>query len=149
MDSWQDFTDIKWRSAFQMTPVGGKQVVGAATFEATTEVNTDSHTVFLFNIQVLNTYFPGRDPANPATVQLDTSFRSFIPLTLNASLDRIVAYMPKPQSIKTVTLNNAPPYIFVSNSPGILLGVDGEPVLADLPKTDLKFVVNTVWPLFR
>ena len=148
VDSWQDFTDIKWRSAFQMTPAGGKQIVGAATFEATTEVNTDSHTVFLFNIQVLNTYFPGRDPANPATVQLDTLFRSFIPLTLNASLDRIVAYMPKPQSVKTVTLNNAPPYIFVSNSPGILLGVDGEPVLAELPKTDLKFVVNTVWPLF-
>ncbi len=56
--------------------------------------------------------------------------------------------MPKPASVKTVTLNNSPPFIFVSNRPGILLGVDGEPVLADLPKTDLKFVVNTVWPLF-
>ena len=41
-----------------MTPTGGKQVVGAATFEATTEVNTDTHTVFMFNINVLNTYFP-------------------------------------------------------------------------------------------
>jgi hypothetical protein len=148
VDDWQNFTDIKWRSAFQMTPTGGKQIAGAATFEATTEVNTDTHTVFMFNIQVLNTYFPGRDPSSPSTTELSTLFLSFVPLTLNASLDRIVAYMPKPQSVKTVALNNTPPYIFVSNTPGILLGIDGEPVLADLPKTDLKFVVNTVWPLF-
>jgi hypothetical protein len=36
----------------------------------------------------------------------------------------------------------------VSYTPAILLGVDGEPVLSEIPKTDLKFVVNTVWPLF-
>jgi hypothetical protein len=146
VDDWQGFTYIKWRSAFQMTPTGGKQVVGAATFEATTEVNTDTHTVFLFEIRVLNTYFPGQNPAN--TTQLDQLFRSFIPLTLNASLDRLVAYMPKPQSAHTVTLNNNPPFIFVSYRPGILLGVDGEPVLSEISHTDLKFVVNTVWPLF-
>jgi len=131
-----------------LSPSQSQAPKGDWTFEATTEVNTDTHMVFMFNIQVLNTYFPGRDPENPQTIQLDTLFRSFVPLTFNASLDRLIAYMPKPASIKTVTLNNTPPFIFVSNRPGILLGVDGEPVLADLPKTDLKFVVNTVWPLF-
>jgi hypothetical protein len=59
-----------------------------------------------------------------------------------------VAYVPKPQSVQTVNLKNDPPFIFVSYTPAILLGVDGEPVLAEIPKTDLKFVVNTVWPLF-
>ena len=146
VDDWQNFTDIKWREAFQMTPTGGKEVVGAATFEATTEVNTDTHTVFLFNIKTLNTYFPSQDPATSA--QLDQLFRTFVPLTLNASLDRIVAYVPKPESVKTVDLKNDPPFIFVSYSPAILLGVDGEPVLSDISKTDLKYVVNTTWPLF-
>ena len=56
--------------------------------------------------------------------------------------------MPKPQSVKTVTLKNDPPFIFVSYTPAILLGVDGEPVLAEIEHTDLKFVVNTTWPLF-
>jgi hypothetical protein len=45
------------RAAFQLTPNGEKQIVGAASFEATTEVNTDNHTVLLFNINVTNTYF--------------------------------------------------------------------------------------------
>jgi hypothetical protein len=84
VDDWQNFTDIKWRAAFQLTPNGGKQIVGAASFEATTEVNTDNHTVLLFNINVTNTYFPGQDPA--VTPQFDQLFRSLVPLTLTASL---------------------------------------------------------------
>jgi hypothetical protein len=95
---------------------------------------------------VLNTYFPSQDPGTSA--QLDQVFRSFVPLTLNASLDRLVAYMPKAQSVPTVNLRNDPPFIFVSYTPAILLGVDGEPVLSDISKTDLKYVVNTTWPLF-
>ena len=146
VDDWQNFTDIKWRQAFQMTPTGGKEVVGAAAFEGTTEVNNDTHTVFMFNIRVVNTYFPSQDPATSA--KLDQLLRTFIPLTFTSSLERLVAYVPKPQSVKTVTLKNDPPWIFVSYSPAILLGVDGEPVLSDIPKTNLKFVVNTIWPLF-
>jgi hypothetical protein len=146
VDDWNNFTDIKWRQAFQLTPVGAKQIVGAATFEGATEVNTDTHMVFMSNLRVLNTYFPSQDPATSA--QMDQLFRTFLPPTVNISLERVVAYTPKPQSVKTVPLNNNPPFIFVSNTPAILLGVDGEPVLAELPHTDLKFVVNTLWPLF-
>jgi hypothetical protein len=47
-----------------------------------------------------------------------------------------------------VNLRNDPPFIFVSYAPAILLGIDGDPVLSEIPKTDLKFVVNTMWPLF-
>jgi uncharacterized membrane protein YgcG len=146
VDSWLNYTDIKWRQAFQLTRTGGKVVVGAASFEGTTEVNLDTHNVFMFNIQVLNTYFPGQDPATAA--QLDQLIRTFVPLTYNASLERLVAYMPKPQSVNAVQLRNDPPFIFVSYSPAILLGVDGEPVLSPISKTDLKYVVNTQWPLF-
>jgi len=146
VDDWQNFDDIKWRQAFELTPTGGNPVVGAASFEGTTEVNLDTHNVFMFNIRVLNTYFPGQDPT--ATTNLDQLVRSFVPQTYNASLERLVAYMPKPESVKTVTLKNDPPYIFVSYSPAILLGVDGEPVLSDISKTNLKYVVNTTWPLF-
>ena len=146
VDEWTNFNDITWRQAFQLTPTGGSEIVGAASFEGTTEVNTQSHTVFMFNIRTLNTYFPEKDTATSA--QLDQLLRSFVPQTYNASLDRLIAYLPKPQSVQTVTLRNDPPFIFVSYSPAILLGVDGEPVLSEIPKTDLKFVVNTVWPLF-
>jgi len=37
VDDWKDFTAINWRQAFQQTPTDGKQVIGAATFTATTK----------------------------------------------------------------------------------------------------------------
>jgi hypothetical protein len=36
IDEWKDFTTITWRQAFQLTPTGGKQVVGAVSFNGTT-----------------------------------------------------------------------------------------------------------------
>jgi hypothetical protein len=33
VDDWKDFTTITWRQAFQLTPTGGKQVIGAAAFQ--------------------------------------------------------------------------------------------------------------------
>jgi len=146
VDNWQDFTNITWRQAFQLTPTGGKMVVGAATLSGTTNVDTDNHVVTVYGIQILNTYFPDLDPATSA--KMDQLLRSFIPPVYTIALERVVSYVPKPTSVKTVELKNDPPYIFVNYSPAILLSVDGEPVLADVSGAKLKFVVNTAWPLF-
>ena len=43
-------------------------VVGAATFEATTDVNTDNHMVTMYGIQLLNAYFPSQDPSTSANL---------------------------------------------------------------------------------
>ena len=147
VDDWKDFTTIFWRQAFQLTPTGGKQVVGAVSFQGTTSVDNATRMVLFYDMNVLNTYFPSLPPAS--TAQMDQLLRTFIPPYVNISLDRVVAYLPKPQNVKTVELNNNPPVIFVGYAPAILLGVDGEPVLAELPHTDLKSVVNTTWPLFQ
>jgi hypothetical protein len=47
-----------------------------------------------------------------------------------------------------VQLNNEPPQIFVSYQPAILLGVEGQPLLADIPNTKLQYVINTNWAVF-
>jgi hypothetical protein len=146
VDDWKDFKEIAWRQAFQLTPTGGKQVIGAVTLTGATSVDNDKHMVAIYGIQVTNTYFPSLDPAT--TERMDKLLRSFVPPTVSISLERVVAYVPKPQSTNTVTLKNDPPYIFVSYSPAILLAVDGEPVLGAVPNTKLKFVVNTQWALF-
>ena len=45
VDDWQNFTDIKWRAAFQLTPNGGKQIgEKEATNEATTKSNSSLST---------------------------------------------------------------------------------------------------------
>ncbi len=146
IDQWQDYKVVTWRQAFQLTPAGGEEVVGAATLTGNTLVDNDQHIVLIGGIKVTNTYFPGLDPTTAST--MDQLLRSMVPDVVNVSLERVVACMPKPQSVNTVALNNTPPFIFVSYSPAILLGVDGEPVLAQIPDTKLKFVVNTHWALF-
>ena len=64
VDDWKNFLDLTWRAAFELTPAGGKAIVGAATFEGTTDVNTDTHMVTIYGLQVLNTYFPGARPGS-------------------------------------------------------------------------------------
>ncbi len=74
------------------------------------------HMVLIYGIKITNTYFPSLDPA--LTTQMDLLVRSFLPPSVNISLDRILAYVPKSQSVKIVDLKNDPPFIFVSYSPG-------------------------------
>jgi hypothetical protein len=143
VDNWQNFTEITWRQAFQLTPAGGKQIVGAATLTGTTYVDTDSHMVTISGIKVTNTYFPGLDQATSA--KMGQLLRTFVPSVFTISLERVTACIPKTQTVKTVKLNNNPPFIFISYSPAILLSVDGKPILADVQDTNLKYVVNTQW----
>src|SRR6266498_6098335 len=74
--------------------------------------------------------------------------KSFVPPTVSVSLHRLIASVPKQEVSTGVQLNNDPPRIFVGYRPSILLSVNGEPVLSEVPNTNLKFVVNTQWPLF-
>jgi uncharacterized membrane protein YgcG len=146
IDSWVDHKTLTFRSAFTLTPTGGKPVVGAIVMEASTIVDNDAHLVGVFDLKVLNTYFPKGNPATSA--QVDQLVRTFVPPRVTISLERVVACLPKPASVPPIALKNDPPFIFVSHTPAILLGIDGEPALSDVPKTSLKFVVNTSWPLF-
>jgi hypothetical protein len=147
VDEWKDFKAITWRQAFEMTPKGGKPVVGAATFTGTTAVDKDKHLVVIQNITVTHSYFPSLDEATSA--KMDQLIKSFVPPVIDIALERVVASTPKTESVSTVQLKNDPPFVFVSYSPAILLAVDGEPDLAAIPNTKLNFVVNTQWPLFQ
>jgi len=147
VDDWQNYQQITFRMAFALTPTGGRKVVGAATLQGATWVDQDTHTVYINGAFVTNTYFPSLDPDTSA--QMAQLLGDFIPGEITISLDRVVAYMKKPDSVPSVDLNNSPPQIFVNYSPAILLQIDGEPVLADMPHTNLKFVVNTGWPIFQ
>jgi hypothetical protein len=146
VDTWQNFNEISWRQAFQLTPSGGKQVVGAARLTGTTHVDKETHMVTISGIQVTNTYFPGLNPAEAE--KMGKLLRGFVPPVVTISLERVMAYIPKSQAAKTVKLNNDPPFIFVSYRPAILLSVDGKPILADIQHTNLKYVVNTYWQVF-
>src|SRR5438552_1745548 len=111
-----------------------------------TDVDNVAKVVIITNPQVTGTHFPSLDQA--AAEKMEQSFKTFIPPTLAISLHRLIASLPMQQAPVGVQLNNEPPKIFVGYRPSILLSVDGEPALSEVPKTNLKFVVNTQWPLF-
>src|SRR5256885_7664838 len=132
--------------AVSLTPKGGKEVVGVVEMKGTTDLDNFAKVVMISNPQVTGTYFPSLDKATKEkTEQL---FKSFVPPTVSISLHRLIASVPVQQAPPGVQLNNDPPKIFVGYRPSILLSVDGEPVLSEVPNTNLKFVLNTQWPLF-
>jgi hypothetical protein len=146
VDDWVNFTELNWRSAFSLTPAGGKPAIGVLVAQGQTDVDNDNKTVLISNIRVLSTHFPSLDPAS--TAQMDQLLRTFVPPTVTISLHRLVAAVKKAESVPSVPVRNDPPVIVVSYKPAILLNVDGEPTLGDVGKTKLKFVINTTWPLF-
>jgi hypothetical protein len=146
VDDWKNFQELTWRMAISLTPKNGKTVLGVVEMKGTTNIDNAAKVVVITNPQVTGTYFPSLDQANKE--KMDELFKSFVPSTLEVSLHRLIASTPMQTAPAGVQLNNEPPKIFVGYRPSILLSVDGEPVLSEVAKTNLKFVVNTQWPLF-
>src|SRR6266496_2322119 len=146
VDDWKNFQDLTWRMAVSLTPKSGKEAVGVVEMKGNTDIDNVAKVVIITNPQVTGTYFPSLDQA--AAEKMEQLVKSFVPPTLSVSLHRLIASVPKQQAPTGVQLNNDPPQIFVGYRPSILLSVDGEPALSEVPNTNLKYVVNTQWPLF-
>lgn len=146
VDNWNNFTELEWRMAVELTPKGGKPVVGVMVMKGETEVDNDSKMVLITNLQVVKTNFPSLDPAKAK--QMEELTKQFLPPSVPISLQRLVASIPKKESAPGVQLRNDPPVIFFSYKPAIILDLDGQPLRAAIQDTKLEYVVNTRWPVF-
>jgi hypothetical protein len=149
VDEWKDYKLLRCRIAFTLAPPGGAPVPGVASLTADTLVDRDTRTVFLRDIEVKSVRFPGADAA--AAHNLELWFRGMVPSGGEPiSVDRLMAAIERDRvTARTVAVKNDPPRIFYSTSPALLLLVDGEAIFAPVGKTNLEFVVNTNWDLFR
>jgi len=146
VDDWKNFQDLSWRMAISLTPKTGKEAVGVVEMKGHTDIDNVAKVVVITDPQITSTYFPSLDKATAD--QMEQLFKSFVPSTLSVSLYRLIASTPKKEAPTGAQLNNDPPKIFVGYRPSILLSVNGAPALSEVPNTNLKFVVNTQWPLF-
>src|SRR5438093_5915165 len=146
VDDWKNFQDLSWRMAISLTPKSGKTVLGVVEMKGNTNIDNVAKVVAITNPQVTGTYFPSLDKATAD--KMDQLFKTFVPPTFSISLYHLIASTPKKLAPAGVQLDNDAPKIFVGYRPSILLSVNGEPVLSEVPDTNLKFVVNTQWPLF-
>jgi hypothetical protein len=146
VDDWKNFQELTWRMAISLTPKSGKTAVGVVEVKGNTDVDNIATVAVITNPQVTGTYFPSLDKATAE--KMEQLFKTFVPENFSISLHSLIASTPKKEAPTGVQLNNDPPRIFVGYRPSILLSVNGEPVLSEVPNTSLKFVANTQWPLF-
>jgi hypothetical protein len=149
LDEWKDYKILKCRIALSLTPKGGKPALGVASISANTLVDTEARTVFLRDITITSARFPSVDAATAKT--LETQLKSMMPNGGEPiALDRVMAMVERDKvPARTVAVKNDPPPVFYSEKPSILLIIDGEPAFSPIEGTDLDFVVNTNWDLFR
>jgi hypothetical protein len=146
VDDWKNFQELTWRMAVSLTPKGGKEVVGVVEMKGNTDIDNVAKVVVITNPEVTGAYFPSLDQATKE--KMEQLFKTLVPPTVSISLHLLIASTPKKETPAGVQLSNDPPKIFVGYRPSILLSMDGEPVLSEVPNTSLKFVANTHWPLF-
>jgi hypothetical protein len=147
IESWKDYKVLTARIAFTVTKAG-KQAAGVVKIQADTLTDTETRTVVIQRIAATEVHFPSLD--STAEERAKQRFSELFPTAgMTVSLDRLIAALEKTNApAPRIAVKDDPPPIFVSESPAILLFVDGEPVYAPIEGTQLKFVVNTNWDLF-
>lgn len=149
VDSWEGQRRIKVRVAVAITPQQvDKPVLGVLWLEADTDTVLATRTVALNNIQIVRADFPTlpQEQVSKLTAKLKAGFPQG---PLNFALDRVLANMTHTQEQdRSADLAMAPPAIFYSEQPAVLVLLDGKPTLSPIEGTDLLFAVNTNWNLF-
>ncbi len=149
VDRWEGRKRIHTRVAVAITPPQGKKaILGVLWVEADTDTISPTRTVVLTNIQIARTNFPTLSPEE--TTKMTTTLKAHFPRgPMNFSLDRVLANLTLTQEqSRSDELAMAPPTLFYSDQPAVLVLLDGKPVLSPIEGTDLLFAVNTNWNLF-
>jgi hypothetical protein len=130
----------------------GKQtpVLGALTIESDTSVALDDRLVSFSEFRITEASFP-TIPKDEARAIVDEILASIPREQRVIGLDRVLAMVDTsqitPRNIEGVKAD--PPPIFFSQTPAILVNLDGPAIWSPIPGTDLRFAVNTNWDLLR
>jgi hypothetical protein len=146
--TWRSYRSLIADTAVSIAQNNDKPILGVISWHADTITDVSTRTVFVRNIEVVSSRFPALDAAQEAAMQ--ARVRQVYPtVTFTISLDRMIAGVEKANDpVHSISAKAQAPPIFVSNTPAILLLVEGKPVLAPVPGTALQYVVNTNWDLF-
>ena len=127
-----------------------KPAMGTITLNADTSVALAERLVKFSTIKITATNFPSL--SKEQTQEIVTEIDKVIPdEDRTIALDRVLAQVNNslinPKNVDG--LKSDPPQIFMSRTPAILVGFDGEPIWSPIKDNDLKFAVNTNWDFFQ
>jgi hypothetical protein len=149
VDEWADFEVLTARVAIEVTPAGESEpVYGVVEFAAETDTNLELRVVAIENLAITATRFTGVDDDRQDA--LDALVRDIVqPQDKFVPLDAMLTYVAPDIEVEAEAgLSYEPPPIFYSSTPAILVNIDGEPILAQIPDTRIQYAVNTNWDLF-
>ena len=146
IEAWPDFARFEGVMALQFYPDGGdRRLLATVAISGKTEVDLAERLVYVTDVAIDKVSFSAQNTQAYETALREgvRKGRLEVPLDLFLlSLDDSIMDRPPPEGF-----SKQPPDIVVSTTPAIVLFINGEPVLTDLPDTGLKLVVNANWPL--
>jgi len=144
LDSWDGY-HLEARAAVSVLPAGAKEpVFGVVKMTAVTEVDRQSRIVHFYNARIENANFPS--VPNQAAQFQNVLQNLLSKAKLAPSLDRMQAALEvvkEEQKGRDVPVQNQPPQFIFSDTPAVLIQVDGEPVWRSVEGSDLVRVLNT------
>ena len=148
VDKWDDYLKLEARVAVVVYPTGWDQpVLGALRISAETQTDHESRTVLIYNKKIIEARYPSLDSTK--SVQVTNLVKSLMEPTAQLyALDRILANLEQTEMVvRSTEVATAPPLIFASINPALLLQFDGNPIFGPIDSTELRFAVNTNWDL--
>jgi hypothetical protein len=148
--SWPDqkhmtlYAAVSYAAKDKQTPT-----IGTLKVESDTSVAVADRLVSFSDFTVTEASFP-TTPKDDVKTMVDEILVSVPRDQRVISLDRVLAMVDTsqvtPRNIEGVKAD--PPPVFFSQTPAVLINLDGPPILSPIPGTDLRFAVNTNWDLF-
>ena len=127
-----------------------KPALGSLKIEADTKVAMSDRLVKFTGLKTTEANFPTlpKDQVREVVAEIEKAIPDEERVI---ALDRVLASLDKSQIIpKNVEGVKAdPPTIFYSETPAVLVNLDGEPIWSPIKDNDLKYAVNTNWDLFQ
>ena len=143
--SWTGQKHMVAYSAVAFTPSGAdKAEMGTTRIEADTSVAMADRLVRFTNFQITEATFPtlDNDKTREIVTQIDDAFPDDERVI---GLDRVLAAIDRsqivPKNVEGVKAD--PPEIFFSQTPAVLVNIDGKAIWSPIKDNDLKYAVNT------
>ncbi len=143
VNSWEGNT-LSFRAAVSVKKSGSNDATfGVVWGTARTSVDRLTRTVMLGNLSLSQVRFPTL--ADDGLAYLQELRKQLPPVMATMSLDLLQGELAASQTVKfrAVQVNNDPPRVIVSNTPAILVPIDGAPSIQAVPNTRFERVINT------
>jgi hypothetical protein len=149
--SWDQQARLAAFSAVSYRPAAsGAPAVGTVRLEADTKVSVTERLVSFQQMKIAEASFQTlpKEQLREIVAAIDKAIPDDERVL---GLDRVLASIDKSQVVprNVEGIKADPPTIFFSQTPAIIVNLDGEAIWSPIRDNDLKFAVNTNWDLFQ